>query len=153
MCESLSACRLYFPAYKSSSCRDRFFSPIPEPLLSVSFFGKLLFSISHSITPGEGSDHIDFYERSDRCAGPVFESILDECDKKQRCYFIPSTQAGRNIYIYLDVAGESQSHELDIVMVEFQFFFHRNIGLCIFVEDVTQQLAQFKGLRFGPVRD
>ena len=60
MCESLSACRLYFPGYRSSSCRDRFFSPIPEPLLSVSFFGKLLFSISHSITPGEGSDILIF---------------------------------------------------------------------------------------------
>ena len=80
----------------------------------------------------------------------MFESILDECDEKQRCYFIPSTQAGRNIYIYLDVAGEPQSHELDVVMVEFQFFFHRNIGLCIFVEDVTQQLAQFKNCALGP---
>ena len=60
MCESLSACRLYFPGDRSSSCRDRFFSPIPEPLLSVSFFGKLLFSISHSITPGEGSDILIF---------------------------------------------------------------------------------------------
>lgn len=152
MCESLSACRLYFPAYKSSSCRDRFFRPIPEPLLSVSFFGKLLFSISHSITPGEGSDILIFTKDRVDALVPCLKAFSMSVIKMQRCYFIPSTQAGRNIYIYLDVAGEPQSHELDVVMVEFQFFFHRNIGLCIFVEDVTQQLAQFKDCAWA-VRD
>ena len=98
-----------------------------------------------------GFAHDNLYKRGLGGTGAVLEGILDEGDEEQWRNLVSPAQPLGHIDLDLHVAGEPQSHQFDVVVVELQLFLHGNIGLSIFIEYIAQHLAQLEYGALGTV--